>query len=173
LPRVARLVFVLLLVCAGASLAGTSTSPNPVVTFVSPGPKQVQLRVCNANGCTTITKTVSVLDPRPVVTALSVSPATVPQGGTTRFTATGTGKPPLTFRWRVVRSTTGVTVATLFGATVDWTASAAPGTYNVFLDLVNAAGSQTPPPRVLTVTAGPLIFADGFETGLSRWLKSP
>jgi PKD repeat protein len=172
LPRAARLVLVILTSCAGASFAGTSTAPHPVVTFSSPGQKQVQLRVCNAQGCSTINETVTVLDPMPAITALSVTPATVAQGGTVRFTASGTGRPPLTFRWRVVRSS-GTTVATLFGSTVDWVAATAPGTYNVYLDLSSAAGSLTSAPRVVTVTLAPLIFADGFELGLSPWVVRP
>jgi hypothetical protein len=98
----------------------------------------------------------------------------VPQGGTVSFTATGTGKPPLTFRWRVVSLATGNAVATLLGATMDWVVVDPPGAYNVFLDLSNSAGSMTPLPTAVIVEVSPsFIFGDGFELELSRWLTSP
>ena len=37
----------------------TSTLANPIVTFATPGSKQVSLQTCNAVGCDTETKTVT------------------------------------------------------------------------------------------------------------------
>ena len=173
LPRtLERCSLVLSLSCAAVASAGTSIDVNPEVTFGTPGTKQVSLQVCAAGACRTVTKTVTVLDPMPAVTSLVVTPTPVPQGGVVRFSAAGSGQPPLTYRWRVVDAA-ATTVATLVGVTVDWTAIDPPGVYSVFLDLSNGSGLVTSPASVVTVSASPFIFGDGFELGAARWLKSP
>jgi PKD repeat protein len=161
------------LCCAAAASASTSTAPNPVASFTSAGTKQVSLEVCNSGGCHTTVHTVVVLNPLPVVTSLDASPAIVSIGDVVHFAATGTGQPPLTFRWRIFNPVGGH-VVTLSGATADWTTSVTPGIYAIYLDLNNAHGTVTSAPVAVTVLPGPMIFSDGFELGSTvLWLQPP
>ncbi len=129
----------LLLLSAPALRAGTSNQQNPVATFATPGVKQVTLQVCNSAGCSTVTKTVTVLNPLPVVTSASLSPALPEAGQLVRLTATGTGKPPLAFNWQ----TPGTPAPS--GSSVWWnTAGLAPGAYTVTLQLQNSVGIALP-----------------------------
>jgi hypothetical protein len=94
------------------------------------------------------------------------------QGDGVRFTGIATGKPPLTYTWRVV-SSGGTTVATLVGATAVWTtAGVAPGTYSAYLDVRNSVRATTSAPLVVLLKAAPLSFQDGFETGTVPWLST-
>ncbi|HXU32889.1 MAG TPA: hypothetical protein VN851_20140, partial [Thermoanaerobaculia bacterium] len=123
----------------GAALAvgspvqgATSTLANPIVVFATPGSKQVSLQTCNAAGCNTETKTVTVLDPVPSVLSATANPGGVQVGELVRLVGTGGGAPPLTYTWKVF-STAGL-VATLPGATAWWdTNGQAPGTYTAQL----------------------------------------
>src|SRR3954467_1311076 len=58
--------------------SGTSTAENPTATFSTSGTKVVTLQACNAAGCTTTTRTVTVLDPLPKILSSS-TPS--PSGG--------------------------------------------------------------------------------------------
>jgi hypothetical protein len=161
------------LCCAAAASASTSTAPNPLLSFTSPGTKQVSLQVCNSGGCTTVVHTVVVLDPNPAVTSLSATPGTVTAGGVVHLTGAGSGQPPLTYGWRIFNAVGGQ-VATLSGATADWTANVAPGIYSVYLDVNNAHGTVTSAPAAVTVLPPPLIFSDGFELGnAAAWQQIP
>jgi PKD repeat protein len=77
----------------------TSSSPNPLVIFSSPGSKTVTLRVCNSGGCSTKTTTLQVLDPSPKTSPIAgpivVGTAQPPAA----YTSTLTGKPPLSRTW--------------------------------------------------------------------------
>ncbi|HXT49679.1 MAG TPA: hypothetical protein VN811_01480 [Thermoanaerobaculia bacterium] len=165
---------VLLLAGAGAAWAGTSNAPNPVVTFDSPGTKQVVLEVCNANGCTQITQSVVVLNPSPSVIDYDADPTTLFNGFVVHFSAAANGAPPLTYTWRVV-DLVGTQVATFQGATTDWTANVAPGLYSVYLDVSNVHGTHTPViPIELTILLSPFVFSDGFEGGSTLlWQQMP
>ncbi|HEV8240594.1 MAG TPA: hypothetical protein VGS57_14590 [Thermoanaerobaculia bacterium] len=172
-PLVVRCSLVLALTSAAAAFAGTSTAPNPVVTFSSPGTKQVSLQACNSGGCNTVVKSVSVLDPMPAVTSLLATPNPVVQGDTVHLTGVGNGAPPLTFNWRIL-DPGGTQVATFSGASADWTVNVAPGVYSVYLDLGNSHGVQTPQPAPVVVLITPFIFSDGFEQGNTNlWLSPP
>ena len=152
-----------------AAHAGTSTAQNPTFTFDSPGVKQVTLTVCKPVGCSSVTKEVTVLDPSPAVASASALPPTVVKGELVELASAGTGKPPLTFTWRVVAAG-GATVATLDGPTAEWnTATAAPGAYTVRLEVTNSSGSATSQLLPVVVLPHPLIFSDGFETGTLAW----
>src|SRR3954470_13420765 len=82
----------LLLISAPAAWAGTSTQQSPVVTFATPGPREVTLQSCNPLGCSTLTKTVMLLDPKPAVGSASFAPLLPEAGQLVRLTAAGTGK---------------------------------------------------------------------------------
>jgi PKD repeat protein len=170
LPAALLLAFAALPV--SVRLAGqdlTSTAQSPTVTFTTPGDKQVTLEVCNLYGCSSVTKTVTVLDPSPVIDGMSVGPVSVEAGKLVRLAGAGHGKPPLTFDWNVVAGAVflgGAVVAQPAGATAWWdTAGKAPGTYLIDLDLRNAVGTKVSS-ELVTVTVVP-------ETGTSFYTVEP
>ena len=143
----------LLLISGPAVQAATSTQQSPVVTFATPGPKQVTLQACNHIGCTTVQQTITLLDPRPAVTSASFSPLLPEAGQMVQLTGTGTGKPPLTFNWQA-SPVGGSPVAGATGAST-WlnTAGLPPGPYTVSLQIQNAAGTSPATQIPLTLAA--------------------
>jgi hypothetical protein len=140
----------LLLLVAPAVQAGTSNQQNPVVTFTSPGVKQVTLQACNAGGCSSVTKNVTVLAPQPAVTSASFAPPTPEAGQLVLLTGSGTGKPPLTFTWRV--ALLGIPLLDLPGPSVWWNTVGLPsGLFTVSLQIQNSAGTATSSPLSLTL----------------------
>jgi len=145
----------LLLLSAPTLWAGTSTQQSPVMTFATPGPRQVTLQACNALGCSTVTKTVTLLDPKPAVSTVSFAPLLPEAGQLVRLTAAGTGKPPLAYTWQTA-------LASLSGTTVWWnTAGMTPGTYTVSLQIQNGSGTAT---SQLPVTLAPATTLDFYTT---------
>lgn len=178
LRTVVRCSFVLALssvfLGAAAAFAGTSTLPNPSVTFTTPGTKQVSLEVCNSGGCNTIVKSVTVLDPMPAVTGLGASPNPALTGDVVQLTGAGSGQPPLTYTWRIF-NLLGTQISTVSGPSADWTANVLPGVYSVYLDVGNTHGTHTSLPAVVTVLpSSDYLFSDDFEQGnTSLWLSTP
>lgn len=156
----------LLLLTAPALRAGTSSQQNPAVTFTTPGVKQVTLQVCNSGGCHSVTKTVTVLDPTPLVTAASFAPLLPEAGQLVSLTGAGTGKPPLAFDWKVTPAGEA-TFDGPSGASAWWnTSGLAPGTYVVTLQLQNSVTTATSPP--LTVTLAPASALDFYTVDPCR-----
>ncbi|MES1211270.1 MAG: hypothetical protein ABUL63_02940, partial [Acidobacteriota bacterium] len=119
-------------------------------------------------GCTEITKTVTVLDPRPTILTSLVPVTTVEAGQSVPFLSTGKGQPPLTYTWKSFLGTDLVGQVT--GAAASWnTGGRAPGIYLVTLTLSNASGSATsvpvpvlvvPPKELDFYTLGPCRILD-------------
>jgi PKD repeat protein len=178
LPRirpgaVVRCSLAVWLCCAAAASAGTSTAPNPVVTFSGPGTKQVSLQVCNSGGCNTTVQTIVVLDPNPAVVWANATPGIVTVGDVVHLAGVASGQPPLNHAWYIFNALGGH-VASLPGATADWTANVPAGIYSVYFDVNNAHGTVTSAPIAVTVLPGPMIFSDGFELGSTvLWLRLP
>ena len=83
--------------------AGTSHSASPIVTFSTPGLKTVTLQSCNSGGCSTVTKTITVLNPAPRIGAIS-GPSTVGSAeSVVAYSAAAAGRPPLAYNWRLTR----------------------------------------------------------------------
>lgn len=171
---VVRCSFVLALLGVAAAWASTSTAPSPVVTFGTPGTKQVTLQVCNGVSCDTIVKTVNVLDAMPGVTSAGASPNPALTGGVVHLTGAGSGQPPLTYSWRILNAF-GTQIGAAAGAGADWTVNVAPGVYTVYLDVGNAHGTHTSSPTAVTVLpSASYLFSDDFEQGnTNSWLSSP
>jgi hypothetical protein len=131
---------------------GTSTLQNPTATFSTYGPHDVTLTVCNLWGCHSVTKTVTVLDPRPTVTSSTVWVASVEAGQAVPLTGTGTGQPPLSYVWQVFQGTS--LIRELPGASAWWqTDGAAPGLYTAVLRITNASGLAESVPKAVQVVA--------------------
>jgi hypothetical protein len=155
----------LLLVLGGLGFAarlsaGTSTERNPTFTFSSPGVKHVTLEVCNEAGCEEVTKTITVLDPTPIIDAAVIGPVAVEAGRLVRLAANGHGQPPLGYSWRVVLGTsitTGAPVMQAAGPLAWWdTTGLAPGLYAVQLDLTNGVGTVASSLPTLVTVLPPL-----------------
>jgi PKD repeat protein len=119
----------------------TSTVQNPTFSFATPGTKQVTLKSCNAFGCSqTVTKMVTVLDPRPVILSSQVGAVAVEAGQLVNLVATGRGKPPLTYTWKVTNVSAPEVDVNGAGAWWD-TTGVTPGVYSVALHLQNSSGT--------------------------------
>lgn len=143
---------------ASALAQGTSTLQNPTASFSTWGPHEVTLTVCNLWDCHTVTKTVTVLDPRPAVTSATVWVSSVEAGQAVPLTGEGTGQPPLGYVWRVYQGTT--LIEEIAGASAWWrTGGMAPGLYTLTLGISNASGvAESVPKSVVVSAATPLDF---------------
>jgi hypothetical protein len=151
----------------------TSTQPEPTVAFATPGDKLVSLTVCRGTLCSSVTRTVTVLDPLPAIGAAGATPTAAQQGSLVQLTATATGRPPLTYVWRVLSAAQNV-VATFGGASAAWDTTAfPPGAYTAVLAVSNDSGSATSLPIPVGLGPGPFLFADGFEVGTAPWSLAP
>jgi len=147
----------LLLFTAAASgqIVGSSSVRNPVVVFNTPGTKQVNVQICNQNGCTTATRTVTVLDPMPRISSLAGVPSLVGRGDQVILSAQTAGRPPLVHNWVL----SGPANVTLTGNPVTWNTSLfALGTYSLRLDVQNVDGSTSSTP--FTVSVQRMTFSD-------------
>ncbi|MEA2690946.1 MAG: hypothetical protein QOJ16_333 [Acidobacteriota bacterium] len=145
-------VATLLIAGAGQAHAATTSSgaQNPLVSFATPGQKQVTLKACNALGCSTVTQTLTVLDPRPVILSAQVGAVVVEAGQLVNLAATGRGQPPLTYTWKMTSASSPE--VDVLGAGAWWnTAGVAPGTYTVALHLQNASGGVDSQPTTVVV----------------------
>lgn len=133
----------------------TSTAPKPRVTFSSPGQKTVTLTVCNARGCSTATKIVEVLDPRPTILSTTyptkVGSAEVPVTLTSRLS----GRPPLLSTWTIRDPLSRSTVLSRPNAT--WWPQLL-GSHQAQLTVTSGSGSATTGP--VSVEVLPSSFSD-------------
>lgn len=141
------------LLAAGDVHGQTSTQKNPTATFSTPGAKQVTLQACNAAGCTSVTKTVVVLDPVPKVTSASI-PLLVGMSQAVPLSATATGRPPLTYEWTFSNGNDTV----VSGNPSTWNAPSSAGIFLASLKVTNADGFAVTVP--VTVTVVPSTFTD-------------
>ena len=145
---------VLLLGSVALQAQSTSNQKNPVHTFSMPGAHQVTLTTCNAGGCSTVTKTVTVLNPVPSIVSAVVGMTTAEVGQLVSLSGTGKGKPPLVYTWRVFQ---GVNLVREVPGALGWldTAGMSPGAYTVVLRISNSSGQveSLPAPLVLVSPA--------------------
>ena len=147
-----------LLLAAAPLWAGTSTQQNPTVSFSTPGTKQVTLQVCTPGGCTSMTKTLTVLDPRPAVTSASFAPLAPEAGQLVFLTGAGTGKPPLSMAWNPA-PVGEAPLASLAGQTLWWnTAGVPPGAYTLSFEIQNGSGTAVAQLPITLAPASPLDF---------------
>jgi PKD repeat protein len=136
-------------------LAVTATGPQITHIFATPGTKSVTLTVCDKNGqCSSTTKTVTVLDPKPAISQ-PVVPSTVGSAESlVMFNARVTGRAPTTSTWSV----TGAQKTSLLrGMPAGWVPDAL-GAHQVKLQAANSSGFAFAGPFPLTVV--PTSFSD-------------
>lgn len=161
------------------SPASGSASPQ-VVTFTSPGNKTVQLQASRNTESDTETKSVTVLNPSPVVGNVTANATEVYACQPVTFTATATGRPVLTYSWKVLNpdNATGVTGS---GTSFQWDgkvngAAAVPGQYRGEVTVQNASGNATGLSALITIkpfenlpNAGFTISNDPFTNGTVKF----
>lgn len=123
----------------------TALSPTAQVTFGSAGSKAVSLTSINGVGRGSVTKNITVLDPKPQIGSVTVSPAAPLVCQPVTFGAAGaTGQAPLGYSWAVKNDATNAPVslanATTSAPTMN-TAGLQSGSYTATLTLSNGAGS--------------------------------
>lgn len=158
-----------LLLTTAAMAQTLSTQQNPVHTFSTPGTYQVKLKACNWGGCTTVTRTVTVLDPVPAVVSAVLGVATAEVGQLVPLSGSGKGAPPLVYTWRVLQGAALVREVSGAQAWLD-TAGLAPGLYTVLLRITNGAGQAESLPAVLTLV--PALDTDFFTVTPCRLLDT-
>jgi hypothetical protein len=157
-PKLARTVLGLrkgILIPLGFLLLATAPvlgQASKTTTFTSPGTKQVTLTTCNTGGCSTATKSVVVLDPRPQIIQLNL-PVTVGVGHALSLQASANGRPPLAYKWTF----TGLAPTIVNGNPTFWTPLLL-GTYQAKLEVSNASGVATSTPVNINVV--PWTFDD-------------
>ncbi len=144
-----------LMVWLAMEAMASSNLRNPTHTFTTPGPKTVTLKVCDARGkCSTVTKTLTVLDPRPALVGTRV-PGSLPLGWSpVRLGTTATGRPPLFYSWTITRP--DATTQVLLGPEISLVPDL-PGTYRVALAVSNSDGRTT---RSFEIPVAPTVFED-------------
>ncbi len=141
----------LLLASAGLVEAqSVSSEQNPTHTFATPGEYQVTVEVCNWGGCSSIVKTVTVLDPTPSIVSALLGAATVEAGQLVPLSGGGKGQPPLVYTWRVFQGAALVREVSGAAAWLD-TTGLAPGAYLVVLRITNASGQAESTALALTL----------------------
>jgi PKD repeat protein len=137
-----------------AEATSTSSFPNPRVTFTSPGPKIITLRVCNSGGCSTTTRTIVVLDPLPKISSI-LGPSTVGTAqGSVLYSASVTGKPPLSTSWTLAYPDTTQTTSSSPSLTLT---PLEVGPHTITLKASNLSGLTS---ASRTVSVVPNYFAD-------------
>lgn len=146
----------------------TSAAQNPSHQFLTPGQHQVTQTVCNQTACDTVSKMVTVLDPRPSVTSAAGMPV-VEVGQLVPLSGAGKGKPPLSYSWQVLQGTS--VVRELFGTRPFWdTAGLEPGAYTAVLTIRNAHGTAESLP--VPIALGPSQPSDFYTMTPCRVLDT-
>jgi hypothetical protein len=152
--RLVSLLLCLMSAWPAAAEVVTSAVQDPKTSFAAPGTKQVTLKVCNIAGCSTVTKTFTVLDPMPVIDRAAVGGLSVMAGQLVSLSGAAHGRPPLAYTWKVVSAGPEIDLP----SAASWldTTGMTPGTYLVNLTVQNADGSasSTPVPVAVAADAG-------------------
>ncbi len=140
-----------------AQLAATTPatgSASPTVTFANPGPHDVTLEVCNPAGCSSVTKTITVLDPAPKVQSIA-GPTTL---GTAQapavYSAQATGRPPTFPSWTLTLPDGSQTTSSSASFTL---APTYVGTHSLAFKISNFYGTAS---ASSSITVLPSVFAD-------------
>ncbi len=145
--------------------APSSSLQNPLVSFTDVGPHQITMRSRNAQGWSAPTppKTLTVLDPVPKITAVTVSPPNPVICQPITFTATGvTGKPTLTFSWDIPGASPAPSPTNANPLVWNTTADSTPGPYTATVTVNNSFGP--PASKSATFTLGGLAPLPGNGT---------
>jgi len=146
-----------------------STDCNPSVTFSThtsyPFNESVTLTVKNGVGTpSTATHAVTLTNPAPQVSSISVSPANPLQCQTVTLTANATGQAPLAYSWNIVNSSgQGAMGGTSTANPFSWNSAMAPAdTYTATVTVSNGASTSPPFPQSFVLAAQTLAGSGTF-----------
>ncbi len=147
------------LLAAAAALAAEpaalgAAATNPTVTFATPGPHDVTLKVCNSAGCDSVTKTIVVLDPLPKVISISGPSLLGTAQPPASYSTITTGRPPTFDTWTLTypdASQISSAAATFFVTPIFV------GAHTLSFTLANLSGTATASASISVV---PSVFAD-------------
>ncbi|HEV7670855.1 MAG TPA: PKD domain-containing protein [Thermoanaerobaculia bacterium] len=152
------------------SPSGSSANNPTGVTFASTGAKTISLTATNASGSGSRNKTLTVLDPAPVIASVSLSPLNPIVCQPVTFSATGvTGQPTLNYNWQVTPRPSGPPVTTSTSPSFIWnTAGVLAGDFTATLQVQNSIstatrsvdftlGALSPLPNLFAPTADPFV----------------
>ena len=152
----------------GGTPSSSSSCSPPTVIYPSAGTKTVTLTLCSTpqGPCSTVTKTLTVLDPRPAQLTVTVAPHDLYAGDRVQLTAAvASGEPPFTYRWTLP----GAKTATGNPAALD-TAHLAPGVFRADVRATNRSGAASatvflnlhdPKPKASFLLVNPATPANG------------
>ncbi|HSK76867.1 MAG TPA: PKD domain-containing protein, partial [Thermoanaerobaculia bacterium] len=153
----------------------TGSAASQAVTFASPGTKSASLVVSKDTfSPSTKTQSVTVLNPAPAIGSVTTDAAEYFVCQPVTFTATATGRPALSYSWRILNpdNPTGVVGS---GSTYKWDSKvnlvSVPGQYRGEVTVQNASGSAMTTSALITLKALgtiPVTFAptnDPFQAG--------
>ena len=152
----------------GGTPASSSSCSPPAVTYPTTGSKKATLTVCSTpqGPCSTVTKTLTVQDPRPAQPAVTAAPSTPYAGDRVQLTAAvASGEPPFTYRWTLP----GGKTAAGNPAVLD-TARLSPGVLRGEVRASNRAGAASatfflnllnPRPKASSLLVTPALPDDG------------
>ena len=135
---------------------GCPATPSPTRHPPKAGRVGITLTASNSSGSAKQTFYLTIREPLPRVSNLSISPALPTAGTDVTVTAQATGRAPIRFSWSLEPDS-----KTFEGPSFLWnTSSAKAGTRRLSLTLTNAAGTTTTT-RTFTLRPQPLVLAFG------------
>lgn len=135
--------------------SGSSVENPTGVTFGSTGAKTISLTAGNAVGNGSRNRTLTVLDPAPVIASVSLSPPSPIVCQPVTFSATGvTGQPTLNYNWQITTRPGGSPVISDPNPSFTWnTAGVLAGDFTATLQVQNTTSTAT---RAVDFTLGAL-----------------
>jgi len=127
------------------SPSGSSTHNPTGIAFGSTGAKTISLTATNAAGSGSRSKTLTVLDPAPVIASVSLSPPSPIVCQPVTFSATGvTGQPTLNYNWQVTTRPGGSPVTSSTSPSFTWNTVGTPsGDFTATLQVQNTVSTAT------------------------------
>lgn len=154
----------------GATPASSESCAPPPVRFSSPGNKRVTLKTCAGERCSSVTKTVVVLDPRPRISSVRAAPTEIYPRDQVTLSASVAGKPPLSLEWAFPEGTR------TSGSSVSYSAPSKAGRVAITLTVANSSGSakqtlylnvREPLPRVSNLSLSPSLPTVGADVAVN------
>lgn len=143
-----------LCIWAAGFIATAAAGPVTTTTFSSPGSKSVTLKVCNAAGCSTVTRNLTVLDPAPRLLSVAIPSLLGTADPPFTFSATAAGRPPLFFSWTLTLPDGSLRTST--SPSFSWSPTLV-GSHSLTLSVSNLNGTKTTSAQFSVI---PTVFAD-------------
>ena len=138
---------------SGGSFNNPSSS-TPSYMMMMPGTYDISVTVTDGNGCAASATTTVTVNPAPTAD-ISPENAAVCQGESVDFTSNVSGNGPFSYQW----TATGGSFSDPLAANPTYTMMM-PGTYDIFLIVIDANGCATSAVTTVTINANPTVEID-------------